>query len=84
MGEEGRLGEALAHRPRDVCARHGTVLPHAAVRFPLRDLVVAGVVAGFRSSDEVTSAAAWAATDLTDAAWADLDAAAEAPGDGFR
>ncbi|MFJ2393759.1 aldo/keto reductase [Streptomyces sp. NPDC087843] len=73
-----------ARRLADVCARHGTVLPHAAVRFPLRDPVVAGVVAGFRSSDEVTSAAAWAATDLTDAAWADLDAVAEAPEDGSR
>lgn len=73
-----------ARRLADVCTRHGTVLPHAAVRFPLRDPVVAGVVAGFRSFDEVTSAAAWAATDLTDAAWADLDAAAELPEGGPR
>ncbi|MFE4653713.1 aldo/keto reductase, partial [Streptomyces sp. NPDC056707] len=81
----GPVPDAVLRRARrlaDVCARHSTVLPHAAVRFPLRDPVVAGVVAGFRSSDEVTSAAAWAATDLTGAAWADLDAAAEAPEDG--
>ena len=60
----------------EVCARHGTVLPHAALRFPLRDPVVAGVVAGFRSPEEVASAARWAATDLTEAAWLDLDTAA--------
>jgi len=71
-----------ARRLADVCARHGTVLPHAAVRFPLRDPVVACVVAGFRSADEVTSAVTWADTDLSDAAWAELDAAAEAVEDG--
>ncbi|MFE4372224.1 aldo/keto reductase [Streptomyces sp. NPDC056835] len=76
----GPASEALLRRARrlaDVCARHGTVLPHAAVRFPLRDPVVAGVVAGFRSAHEVRSAARWAGQDLTDATWSDLDAAAE-------
>ncbi|MFD9513177.1 aldo/keto reductase [Streptomyces mirabilis] len=68
-----------ARRLAEVSARHGTVLPHAAVRFPLRDPVVTCVVAGFRSSDEVTSAARWAATDLTDAAWSDLEAAEDRP-----
>ncbi|MFF1659708.1 aldo/keto reductase [Streptomyces sp. NPDC058255] len=78
----GPAPDAVLRRARhlaDICAAHGTVLPHAAVRFPLRDPVVAGVVAGFRSAAEVTSAAHWAATDLTDAAWSDLDAAAEEP-----
>ncbi|MCL7378328.1 aldo/keto reductase [Streptomyces sp. 35G-GA-8] len=76
----GPAPEAVLRRARrlaEVCARHGTVLPHAAVRFPLRDPVVAGVVAGFRSSAEVTSAALWIADDLTDDAWSDLDAAAD-------
>lgn len=76
----GPASDALLRRARrlaDVCARHGTVLPHAAVRFPLRDPTVAGVVAGFRSAHEVMSAARWAAGDLTDATWSDLDAAAE-------
>ncbi|MFJ9212186.1 aldo/keto reductase [Streptomyces sp. NPDC102264] len=83
----GPASEALLRRARrlaGVCARHGTVLPHAAVRFPLRDPAVAGVVAGFRSAHEVLSAARWVSDDLTDAAWSDLDAAAEATGDGLR
>lgn len=60
-----------------VCARNGTLLPHAAVRFPLRASVVAGVVAGFRSADEVTSAASWVGDDLSASTWAELDAAVE-------
>lgn len=74
----GPAPQAILRRARhlaEVCARHGTVLPHAAVRFPLRDPVVAGVVAGFRSAEEVASAARWVAGDLTVAAWRDLDAA---------
>lgn len=81
----GPASDAVLRRARrlaDVCARHGTVLPHAAVRFPLCDPAVAGVVAGFRSSHEVTSAARWAGNDLTDATWSDLDAAAEEADDG--
>ncbi|MFD3519941.1 aldo/keto reductase [Streptomyces sp. NPDC058653] len=64
------------HRLVDVCTRHGTVLPHAALRFPLRSPEVACVVAGFRSADEVRAAARWAGVDLTDEAWADLDSIA--------
>ncbi|MFF3750597.1 aldo/keto reductase [Streptomyces sp. NPDC002018] len=82
----GPASGALLRRARrlaGVCARHGTVLPHAALRFPLRDPVVAGVVAGFRSAHEVTSAARWIGTDLSEEAWSDLDeAAAEAPAPG--
>lgn len=73
----GPAPEAMLLRARrlaEVCARHGTVLPHAAVRFPLRDPVVAAVVAGFRSPAEVTSAAHWVAGDLPEAAWRDLAA----------
>ncbi|MEV7340214.1 aldo/keto reductase [Streptomyces sp. NPDC093544] len=76
----GPAPEAILRRARrlaQVCARHDTVLPHAAVRFPLRDPVVAGVVAGFRSAAEVVSAARWAGDDLTAAAWSELDAVAE-------
>lgn len=68
---------ARARRLARVCERNGTVLPRAAVRFPLREAVVAGVVAGFRSAGQVTSAASWAGDDLGDRAWAELDAAAE-------
>lgn len=70
---------ARAVRLARVCARHGASLPHAAVRFPLREAVVAGVVAGFRSAEEVRSAARWADDDLGDSTWAELDAAAGTP-----
>ncbi|MFF4901907.1 aldo/keto reductase [Streptomyces sp. NPDC001068] len=66
-----------ARRLAEVCARHRTVLPHAAVRFPLRSPEVACVVAGFRSCDEVRAAARWAAVDLAEETWAALDGVAE-------
>jgi D-threo-aldose 1-dehydrogenase len=37
---------------------------------------VACVVAGFRTPEEVVSAARWTVTDLTEEAWLDLDTAA--------
>ncbi|MDX3855766.1 aldo/keto reductase [Streptomyces sp. AK02-01A] len=83
----GPASDAVLSRARrlaEICDRHGTVLPHAAVRFPLREPVVTGVVAGFRAPHEVMSAARWAGDDLTDALWSDLDAAAEATEDRHR
>ncbi|MGX9888011.1 aldo/keto reductase [Streptomyces sp. NPDC002276] len=76
----GPAPEPVLRRARllaEVSARHGTPLPHAALRFPLRDPAVACVVAGFRTPEEVVSAAQWTAADLTAEAWRDLDAAAE-------
>ena len=61
----------------EVSVRHGTELPHAALRFPLRDPGVACVVAGFRTPEEVVSAARWTVADLTAEAWRDLDTVAE-------
>ncbi|WP_330175979.1 aldo/keto reductase [Streptomyces sp. NBC_01498] len=61
------------HRLAEACARNRTVLPHAALRFPLRSPEVACVVAGFRSGDEVRAAAEWTGVDLAEEAWADLD-----------
>ncbi|MFE4967631.1 aldo/keto reductase [Streptomyces sp. NPDC056660] len=75
----GPASESALRRTRllaGVSGRHGTALPHAALRFPLRDPCVACVVAGFRTPEEVVSAARWAATDLTEEAWLDLDTAA--------
>ncbi|MHA5052878.1 aldo/keto reductase [Streptomyces sp. SD15] len=75
----GPASESALRRARllaGVSGRHGTELPHAALRFPLRDPCVACVVAGFRTPEEVVSAARWAATDLTEEAWLDLDTAA--------
>ncbi|MFJ6392913.1 aldo/keto reductase [Streptomyces sp. NPDC091972] len=60
----------------DATARHGSVLPHAAIRFPLRSPEVACVVAGFRSPDEASSAARWADRDLPEAAWEEIERAA--------
>ena len=54
------------------CGRHGSVLPHAAIRFPLRHPAVACVVAGISSAEQARSATAWAATDLPPDAWREL------------
>ncbi|MFE2318723.1 aldo/keto reductase [Streptomyces sp. NPDC059441] len=75
----GPASESALRRARllaGMSGRHGTALPHAALRFPLRDPSVACVVAGFRTPEEVMSAARWTATDLTEEAWLDLDTAA--------
>ncbi|GAX56931.1 aldo/keto reductase [Streptomyces olivochromogenes] len=81
----GPASESALRRARllaGVSGRHGTALPHAALRFPLRDPCVACVVAGFRTPEEVVSAARWAATDLTEEAWLDLDTAATQAAEG--
>lgn len=81
----GPAPAAVLRRARQlaaVCIRNGTVLPHAALRFPLREPVVAGVVAGFRSSQEAVSAARWVGSDLPGTVWAQLDEAVEEPGAG--
>jgi D-threo-aldose 1-dehydrogenase len=75
----GPASESALRRARllaGVSSRHGTALPHAALRFPLRDPGVACVVAGFRTPEEVASAARWAGTELPEEAWPDLDTAA--------
>jgi D-threo-aldose 1-dehydrogenase len=41
-----------AHRIADVCEAHGVTLPQAAMAFPLRHPVVAGIVVGMRSAEE--------------------------------
>nr|WP_237555242.1 aldo/keto reductase [Streptomyces sp. SID4948] len=72
----GPAPEAVLRRARtlaEVCRRHGTVLPHAAIRFPLRHPAVASVVAGTRTAAEATAAAGWAMSDLPPDAWAELD-----------
>lgn len=72
----GPAPDAVLRRARtlaEACRRHDTVLPHAAIRFPLRHPAVASVVAGARTAAEARSAAEWASTDLPSDAWADLD-----------
>ncbi|SEG92189.1 D-threo-aldose 1-dehydrogenase [Actinacidiphila yanglinensis] len=58
----------------EVCRRHGTVLPHAAIRFPLRHPAVASVVVGTRTAAEATSATGWAMSELPPGTWPELDA----------
>ncbi|KOX28167.1 aldo/keto reductase [Saccharothrix sp. NRRL B-16348] len=65
-----RRVRALAER----CAAHGVPLAAAALRFPLRHPAVTSVVVGARSAREVTENTAHAATVITDALWAELDA----------
>lgn len=46
---------AKAHAIADVCERHGTTLPAAAIAFPLRSPVVTSVVLGVRGAGQVAS-----------------------------
>ena len=48
-------------------------LPHAAMRFPLREPVVASVVAGMRTDMQVDANVEWADADLPTDLWQDLD-----------
>jgi len=56
-----------------VCREHGTTLPAAAIRFPLRHPAVASVVVGMRSPAEVDRNLAAHAQHVTDELWADLE-----------
>ncbi|NJP44773.1 aldo/keto reductase [Actinacidiphila epipremni] len=79
----GRAPAAVLERARAfarVCREHGTVLPHAALRFPLRHPAVACVVAGTRTAAEAVSAAGWASRDLPPGTWAALDPPARGDG----
>jgi D-threo-aldose 1-dehydrogenase len=61
-----------AHRIADVCEAHGVTLPQAAMAFPLRHPVVAGIVVGMRGADEVQRNAESLAADVPPEVWADL------------
>jgi D-threo-aldose 1-dehydrogenase len=56
----------------DICRRHGTRLPAAALQFPLRHPAVTAVVAGMRTADEVKAALRLLAEPVPEAAWAEL------------
>ncbi|MGY1455179.1 aldo/keto reductase [Streptomyces sp. SS8] len=80
--------EALrrAHRIADVCEAHEVTLPRAAMAFPLRHPVVAGIVLGMRSAGEVRSDIEAFGAGVPEGLWADLyeqgliDERAQAPG----
>jgi D-threo-aldose 1-dehydrogenase len=60
---------------RAVCDRHGVPLRAAAVQFPLRHPVIAGILLGLRSPAEVTDAVAMLDYDIPAELWDDLEAA---------
>lgn len=64
---------ARANTLADICERHGTRLPAAALQFPLRSEPVVSVVVGQRSAQQVASTLELAAEPITEAAWAELD-----------
>ena len=61
-----------AHRIADVCEAHGVTLPQAAMAFPLRHPVVAGIVVGMRSADETRRNVELFGTAVPAQVWADL------------
>jgi D-threo-aldose 1-dehydrogenase len=69
--DEGLLARARALAT--VCRRYDIALPVAALRFPLRSEVVASVVAGMGTAEEVRSNVEWIAADVPAAAWKELD-----------
>ena len=69
-----------ARRFAVVAREHGSQLPQAAVRFPLRHPAVASVLAGMKSVEEVAPNCKLVADDLDPAAWQALDAVPPAIG----
>jgi D-threo-aldose 1-dehydrogenase len=65
---------ARARRIAEVCARHGVTLPQAALAFARRHPVVAGVVVGMRTAEEVAADVAAFAVEVPEALWPDLQA----------
>jgi D-threo-aldose 1-dehydrogenase len=63
-----------AHRIADVCQRHGSTLPAAAVAFPLAHPSVVNVTLGMRTAAEVRRNAALLAEPVPAGVWTDLRA----------
>ncbi|MPY57866.1 aldo/keto reductase [Streptomyces spongiae] len=61
-----------AHLVADVCEAHGVTLPQAAIAFPLLHPVVASVVLGMRSAQEVRRNVASFAAAVPSGLWDDL------------
>jgi D-threo-aldose 1-dehydrogenase len=64
---------ARVERLRETCARHGVPLPAAAVQFPLRHPVVATVLVGCGSPEEVSEDVRLANIQVPGALWAELE-----------
>jgi D-threo-aldose 1-dehydrogenase len=66
-------GLRTVNRIADVCEAHGVTVPQAAMAFPLRHPVVAGIVVGMRSAEEVNSnLAAFQPAAIPAQLWSDL------------
>lgn len=63
---------AKTNRIADVCEAHGVTLPEVAIAFPLAHPVVAGVVIGMRSPEEVRRNLASFETEVPAQVWTDL------------
>ncbi|WP_235029351.1 aldo/keto reductase [Streptomyces sp. 3213.3] len=61
-----------AQRIADVCEAHGVTLPAVAMAFPLHHHVVAGIVVGMRTGDEVRRDVAAFGVDIPARLWDDL------------
>ena len=61
-----------ARRIADVCERHGTTLPEAAIAFPLAHPAVVSVCAGARSPEQVRRNARSLAAEIPSALWDEL------------
>lgn len=73
----GTVPAAVLDRARSLatrCAEHGVPLPRAALCFPLREPVVACVLAGFRTPAEVSSAATHLTHGVPEHLWHELNA----------
>jgi D-threo-aldose 1-dehydrogenase len=62
------------HRIADVCEGHGVTVPQVAMAFPLLHPVVAGIVVGMRSADEVQSNLTAFGARIPGGVWSDLRA----------
>lgn len=75
--EYGAMPEAVHTRLlwlAEVCRRHGTTLPTAAIHFPLRHPAVAGVVLGADTPEQVRQNAARFTEEVPEALWDEVDA----------
>ena len=57
------------------CANHGIALGAAAVQFALGHPVVASVVTGYQSAEQLADVSSWLGTPIPEALWQDLSAA---------
>ncbi|MEW2353006.1 aldo/keto reductase [Spirillospora sp. NPDC029432] len=62
------------HRIADICEAHRVTVPQVAMAFPLLHPVIAGIVVGMRSTDEVGSDVAAFGAQIPAQVWSDLRA----------